>query len=205
MASAAVHGGEQTDLVPPSFFSKLPGPGIFSGLTSRLSLLRIAPVHEEKRPTFSFLRRIRDHPKLSPDALFSQTEVGLRQRYPAVVSKAGDSIVALVEEWVNEWLVDAQTDADVEKRLEGMVEEVTWGNVIWFAVGGWQARGDEHGRTFNADFFVWVQLRLFFNSVGANAEQCTSCHVVGLLTHTRPSLGSFSLSPCAPREPRDAS
>jgi hypothetical protein len=168
---------------------------------SRLSLMGIAPVYGEKRPTFTFLRRIRDHPKLSPDALRSQLEMG----YPAVVSKAGDSIVALVEEWVNEWLVDARTDADVEKRLEGMVEEVTWGNVIWFAVGGWQARGDDRGRTFNADFFVWVQLQLFLNSTRANAEQCTSCHVLSLLTHPRSSLGPFSLSPCAPRESRDAS
>lgn len=120
--------------------------------------MRVAPVLGEKRPTFAFLRRIRDHPKFSPDALRPQLEVGRRERYPAILPKVGDSIVALVEEWVNEWLADARTDADIEKRLEGMVEEVTWGNVIWFAIGGWQARGDS-GRTFNADFFMWVELQ----------------------------------------------
>ena len=154
LANAAVHPADQTELVPPSFFTKHPEPGILSGLTSRLSILRIAPVHEEKRPTFAFLRRIRDHPKLSPGALCSQLEVSdVRDRYPAVVPRAGETIVALVEEWANEWLGDVHTDAEVEKRLEGMVEEVVWGNVMWFAIRGWQARGD-HGRVFNADFFM---------------------------------------------------
>jgi len=74
-------------------------------------------------------------------------------RYRTVVPVAGDTIAALVEEWANEWLEGARTHADVEKRLEGMVEEVAWGNVIWFALRGWETRGDR-GRVFNADFFV---------------------------------------------------
>ncbi|KAH9170229.1 hypothetical protein EDB89DRAFT_2072216 [Lactarius sanguifluus] len=131
LANTAVHPAEQTELVPPTFFSRLPGPGILSGLTSILSLLRTDP--------------------LSLDALHAQLEEPRQYRYQAVVPKAGESIIELVDQWANEWLVDARTDADIEKRLEGMVEEVTWGNVIWFAVGGWQARGDQ-GRSFNADF-----------------------------------------------------
>ena len=186
LANAAVHNAAQTELVPPSFFTKHSEPGILSGLTSRLSILRIAPVHEEKRPTFAFLRRVRDHPKLSPGVLCSQLEVDVRNRYPAVVPQAGDTIVTLVEEWANEWLADVHTDADVEKRLEGMVEEVAWGNVMWFAIRGWQARGDR-GRAFNADFFMCVWCRPL--SSGANAEQRTSCHLISLLTHARPSLG----------------
>jgi hypothetical protein len=149
--------------------------------------LRIVPVHEEKRPTFAFLRRIRDHPKLSPGALCSQLELGVRYRYPAVVPEAGDTIVALVDEWANEWLADVRTDEDVEKRLEGMVEEVVWGNVMWFALRGWQARGG-HGRMFNADFFMCVQFQPLLNPFGANAEQCASRHVSSLLTHARPSF-----------------
>ncbi|KAH9170231.1 hypothetical protein EDB89DRAFT_2072217 [Lactarius sanguifluus] len=141
LANTAVHPAEQTELVPPSFFSRLPEPGILSGLTSKFSLLRTDPVHGEKRPTFAFLRRIRDHPKLSLDALHAQLEEPRQNRYQAVVPKAGESIIELVEQWAN------------GMRLEGMVEEVTWGNVIWFAVGGWQARGDQ-GRSFNADFFI---------------------------------------------------
>ena len=150
--------------MPPSFFSKLPEPGIISGLTSKLSIFRVAPVHEEKRPTFAFIRRIRDHPKLSPDALRSELEK--ERRYPVVVPKTGDTIVALVQEWANWWLEDAHTDTDVEKRLEGMVEEVTCGNVIWFATRGWQTRGN---RKFNADFMVCVPLQSFVNSACPNA------------------------------------
>ena len=155
MANTAVHGASQTELVPPSFFSKIPEPGILAGLTSKLSILGITSVPGEKRPTFAFLRRIRDHPKLTPVALWPQLELDTRSRYSAIVPEAGGSVVALVEEWANAWLADARTDTDVEKCLEGMVEEIAWGNVIWFALRGWQARGDS-GRTFNADFFMCV-------------------------------------------------
>jgi hypothetical protein len=170
--------------VPPSLFTKLTEPGILTGLTSRLPLTPVG----EKRPTFAFFRRLCDHPKLSQDALRSQLEVKLPLRYRTVVPAAGDTIAALVDEWAHEWLEGTRTHADVEKRLEGMVEEVAWGNVIWFALRGWETRGDR-GRAFNADFFVCVQLHLFMDSAGANAEQCASCHVRGLLAHPRPSLG----------------
>jgi hypothetical protein len=185
LAITAVHRADQPELVPPSFFSKLNESWILSGLTSRLSLPRD---YVEKRPTFAFLRRIRDHPKLSQDALRSQLEVEMQLRHRAVVPKAGDTIAALVEEWANEWLIDARTDADIEKRLEGMVEEIAWGNAIWYSVRGWQTRGDR-GRAFNADFVVWVQLQVFLNSAGANAEQRTSCHILNLLTDIYPSFG----------------
>jgi hypothetical protein len=144
--------------VPPSFF-KFTEPGILTGLTPKLSP---TPGHGEKRPTFAFFRRLRDHPKLSQEALRSQLEVKRLHRYRTVLPMVGDSIAALVEEWANEWLTDSRADADVEKRLEGMVEEVAWGSVIWFAVRGWQTRGD-HSRAINADFFVCVQSPLFFS------------------------------------------
>ena len=131
-------------------------------------MLRLAPAYGEKRPTFAFLRRIRDHPKLSPSALCSQLDVDLRSRYSAILPEAGDTIVALVEEWANEWLAEARNDAEVEKRLEGMVEEVAWGNVLWFTLRGWQTRGDS-GRAFNADFFMCVaSCFLIYISLDAN-------------------------------------
>jgi len=74
-------------------------------------------------------------------------------QYNVVVTNAGDTLTALVSEWAEEWLEGTRNDVDIEKRLEGMVEEIVWGNVIWFGVGGWHARGSS-GRTFNADFFV---------------------------------------------------
>jgi len=185
LACAAVHKAEQTDLVPPSFFANLPEQGILASLTSRLSISRITALTlEEKRPKFSFLRRIRDHPKFTPSALGSSLGEG---HYASLVESVGDTITSLVSEWAEEWLGDTRSDADVEKRLEGMVEEVVWGNVIWFGVGGWHARGDT-GRPFNADFFVCV--RPFICIVpGANSE--TSAHLVTssvfLLTLVLPS------------------
>jgi len=107
---------------------------------------------EEKRPTFAFLRRIRDHPKFSPSSL--ARSLGESQ-YEKIVTNDGDTITKLVDEWAKEWLEDTHGDEEIEKRLEGMVEEVVWGNVIWFGVGGWRARGTS-GRPFNADFFVCV-------------------------------------------------
>lgn len=62
-------------------------------------------------------------------------------------------VIELVSEWADAWLEGTRGDADIEKRLEGMIEEVLWGNVIWFAVGGWHACGD-NDRPFNADFFM---------------------------------------------------
>ncbi|KAH9974953.1 hypothetical protein BGW80DRAFT_1444565 [Lactifluus volemus] len=63
-----------------------------------------------------------------------------------------DAIVTLVSEWADQWLQGTHGHEELEKRLEGMVEEVVWGNVIWFGVGGLQSRGND--RSFNADFFV---------------------------------------------------
>jgi hypothetical protein len=71
------------------------------------------------------------------------------------VTSKGDTLTKLVSEWADEWLEDTRDDADVEKRLEGMVEEVVWGNVIWFGPGGWHACS-ESSRPFNPDFFVCV-------------------------------------------------
>jgi hypothetical protein len=150
LACTAVHKGEQTELVPPSFFAT--GPGIVASLMSRLSVSRDRTTDpEEKRPTFAFLRRIRDHPK------FKLGHSSEENQYSAIVTNEGDTLTELVTEWADEWLEGTHGDADIEKRLEGMVEEVVWGNVIWFGVGGWHARGDS-GRPYNADFFVYVLL-----------------------------------------------
>ena len=188
--------------MPPSFFAQLSEPGILAGLTSRLSKsLTIAPAAlEEKRPTFAFLRRIRDHPKFLPTSLGHSLA---ESQYTDVVTKEGATLTELVDEWANEWLQDTRSDADVEKRLEGMVEEVVWGNTIWFGVGGWHARGTG-GRPFNADFFVCV--RLFLLAIPAlNSRQCTSSNIRNLLAHCRPALRTFTLSSGSPFEPSDAS
>ena len=158
--------------MPPSFFAKPAGPGILAGLTSKLSISLTSPVSlEEKRPNFAFLRRIRDHPKFTEASLGDSLE---EDKYAAIVTKEGDTLTKLVNEWADEWLEGTHSDADVEKRLEGMVEEVVWGNAIWFGVGGWHARGST-GRTFNADFFMCVLLFLDAISI---SKPVNSAHLV---------------------------
>ena len=109
----------------------------------------------EKRPTFAFHRYIRDHPALFTVELPNSP----LKRFPAVMKGVGGTIRDLVEEWTKEWLagLDARGGADAEARLSGMVEEVVWGNVIWFGIGGWESRGTG-GRGFNADFFVYARM-----------------------------------------------
>jgi hypothetical protein len=77
--------------------------------------------------------------------------------YAAVVKSAGGTIHDLVQEWKEEWLagVGVRGSASADARLRGMVEEVVWGNVIWYGIGGWASRGD-CGRGINADFFLYV-------------------------------------------------
>jgi len=143
---------------------------MLASLASRLSIsLATPPSLEEKRPNFAFLRRIRDHPKFTEAPLGDSLEEG---RYSAIVTKEGDTLTKLVNEWADEWLEDTHSDADVEKRLEGMVEEVVWGNAIWFGVGGWHVRGDV-GSPFKADFFVahLVTSAIFLLTVVLRSEQ----------------------------------
>jgi hypothetical protein len=140
--------------VPPSFFAKPTDSGLLASLTSKLSVLRVStPAFEEKRPTFAFHRRIRD--KFKGYALDVGSLEPEDTKYITVLTDSGDTIVTLVSEWADQWLRGTHGHEEIEKRLEGMVEEVLWGNVIWFGVGGWQARGNS-GCSFNADFFVWV-------------------------------------------------
>ena len=104
----------------------------------------------EKRPTFAFYRRIQDDPAFAVELPSS-----LLLQYAAVVKSAGGAIHDLVREWTDEWLagVGERGGAVAEARLRGMVEEVVWGNVIWYGIGGWASRGTS-GRGFNADFFM---------------------------------------------------
>jgi hypothetical protein len=82
------------------------------------------------------------------------------------MKKVGSAIHSLVQEWTEEWLSEMCSDEDAEARLKGMVEEVIWGNAIWYGVGGWASRGDS-GRVTNADFFLCVPpLPCFLTATG---------------------------------------
>ncbi|KAH9170233.1 hypothetical protein EDB89DRAFT_1979523 [Lactarius sanguifluus] len=160
LAQAAVHGPDQTELIPPSCFTNSATDTIadLSNLAHSLEIAGFSTSPSasapEKRPTFAFHRRIRDAAfsvELPSDPLL---------QYGAVVKSIGGAIYDLVREWTEEWLeggVGARGSAGAEARLKGMVEEVVWGNVIWYGIGGWASRGTS-GRGMNADFFKYALL-----------------------------------------------
>ncbi|KAH9052772.1 hypothetical protein EDB87DRAFT_1570004 [Lactarius vividus] len=154
LAQAAVHGADQTELIPPSFFtsSTTDTNADPSDLGHFLEVagfsVSASASASEKRPTFAFHRRIRD-------AAFSvELPSDPVLHYTAVAKSIGGAVHELVREWSEEWLagVGARGGAGAEARLRGMVEEVVWGNVIWYGIGGWASRGTS-GRVMNADFF----------------------------------------------------
>jgi len=163
LAQAAVHEAERIEVVPPSYFatSAATGSGLLSSFLSTLSLAAPGGNHvvlPEKRPTFAFHRRIRDDPAF---------RVELPITYLTAAKAVGGAIHNLVQEWTAEWLAGIRSDADAEVRLRGMLEEVIWGNVIWYGVGGWASRGD-NGRAMNADFFLCVSSLIPSNTISTD-------------------------------------
>ena len=157
MAQAAVHETDQTELIPPSYFT---GSSTDVELSNAMRHLEIAGSGTSapaptKRPTFAFHRRIRDDPAFAAIELPSSPML----QYAAVVKSSGRAIHGIIREWTEEWLagVGMRGGPDAEARLKGMVEEVVWGNVIWYGIGGWASRGSD-GRGFNADFLMCVLL-----------------------------------------------
>ncbi|KAH9040213.1 hypothetical protein EDB85DRAFT_1887169 [Lactarius pseudohatsudake] len=61
-------------------------------------------------------------------------------------------------EWTEEWLdgVGAHGGPGAEAQLRGMVEEVVWGNVIWYSIS-WALRGTS-GRGMNTNFSKYALL-----------------------------------------------
>ncbi|KAH9015316.1 hypothetical protein EDB84DRAFT_1679947 [Lactarius hengduanensis] len=80
-------------------------------------------------------------------------------QYGAVVKRISGAIYNLIWEWTEEWLdgVGAHGGPGTEARLRGMVEEVVWGNVIWYGIGGWASRGTSNCG-MNANFFKYALL-----------------------------------------------
>ena len=96
----------------------------------------------------------------------------------------GSPIHNLVREWTAEWLAGTRSDVDAEVRLKGMVEEVIWGNVIWYGVGGWASRGDS-GRAMHADLILYVLPLDLFVFLFTGYHKCTSRHLGHLPPQTR--------------------
>ncbi|KAI0065175.1 hypothetical protein BV25DRAFT_1822291 [Artomyces pyxidatus] len=145
LAQCSVHAAEQPAILPYSLFSSSTSPPSLSSLSlSDISVQSLTP----KKPTFAFYRKISESPRLTRSAL--GVEPGL-PGYSQILPHAGPIILDLVHAWSAGWLQDVRGEAEAEKRLEGMVEEVIWGNTVWFGISGWGARGKE---AINADFFI---------------------------------------------------
>lgn len=127
----------------------------------------------------------------------------MQNRYQHVVENYGNRIHELVTEWYDGWLEGATSEAEVEKRLEGMVEEVVVGNVLIFGVGGWGGRGKGGaGEGINADFFLWVLIHLFsaFRGLVLDLTDGDVCRFTGCTSSPPPSSSSPSSS-LPPRPP----
>ncbi|KAF8261336.1 hypothetical protein EI94DRAFT_1810435 [Lactarius quietus] len=149
LAQAAVHGTDQTELIPPSYFTKSETDTTSADLSDATRHLEISGSSTSQfASTFAFHRRILDDPAFTVELPSSAVH-----HYEAVVKSAGSAIHDLIQGCTEEWLAGVGARADAEVRLKGMVEEVLWGNVIWYVIGGWASRGTEE-RGFNADFFV---------------------------------------------------
>jgi hypothetical protein len=77
------------------------------------------------------------------------------------VKAASSAIHNLVQEWTRGWLAGTRSNSEAEVWLKGMLEEVMWGNAVWYGVGGWASRGYS-GPAMNADFFLCVLLPCSF-------------------------------------------
>jgi hypothetical protein len=191
-----VHKPDQIELIPPSYFTKselLDGDNnLVSDIVSALSLSQSSKNHtlaSERRPTFAFHRRIRDDP-----AFKIEIPDNHQQWFPAAMKQVGNAIFCLVQEWTKEWLSGTHSSVDTELRLKGMIEEVIWGNAIWYGVGGWVSRGDD-GRATNADFFLSVPSSYVLSTTAdfsANTwAKCTPRHLIHLPTKVSSQRRSF--------------
>lgn len=150
LAQTATHPDHQTRLFPPALFKQDVVNSILNNFAS-LALSSPSPA-APLRPTFSFHQRVLEEPAFAPGAAVSPD---VMYKFKPVIEKVGDRIHQLVTEWYEGWLKGADSEAEIERRLEIMMEEVVFGNVMWFGVSGWAWRGNGGaGKEINADFFA---------------------------------------------------
>ena len=89
------------------------------------------------------------------------------------------------------------------KRLEGMVEEVVWGNVIWFGVGGWHAGGTSGSSIQRGLLCVRLIIPTCRPQTNLSYQQLSSSDVRELHVYHQPSFSSRTLFSGAPSKPRD--
>ncbi|KAI0312660.1 hypothetical protein OF83DRAFT_1144947 [Amylostereum chailletii] len=148
LAQTAIHVAHQTELIPPILFmSGTPLVGL-----SKLNLDAIASKAKGSRPPFFSLHQaLFDDDALSHTALMISPE-GIPD-YRNVLKSAGDKIFEHANVWYDSWLTGITDIEEIESRIEHMVEEIIFGNLLWYGASGWAHRKTEE-RKLNADFFT---------------------------------------------------
>jgi len=78
------------------------------------------------------------------------------------------------------------------KKLEGMVEEVVWGNIIWFGVGGWHAGGTSGSPIQRGLLCVRLIIPTCRPQTNLSYQQRSSSDVRELHVHRQPSFSSHT-------------
>lgn len=194
----------QSSLVPPSLFkSANNSDDTLSKLISSLSISngtnRIKASSPTPRPTLQIFHRILTDLRITT-CVSELASVNLLKRYVHVIDNYGERIHELVSEWYEGWIKDSTSEADVERRLEAMVEEVVVGCTLCFGVGGWAGRGDKND-AMSADFFLYVH-SLSLLPLCRSVYQKLTCVVripaIGITSSPQPSSSSPSCSPTPP-------
>jgi hypothetical protein len=152
LAQTAVHLDYQTPTAPLYLFelADMYGRG--------LSKTPLPSVNAGPPPPLWLHHALANDPRLSPAALSLERPAGEDSInegiiYFKVLQQGGPILMQLVNEWYDRWTVGVPEE-ELEDRLEKMVEDVIVGNVFWYAIPGFAARGKE---AFNADFLVCVR------------------------------------------------
>lgn len=172
-----MHQAEHTPLVPPSLFSATDSSKLSGKLASSLTISTSPQAatskpdlngsdttngiksREQLRPTFRVLQHLLTDPTIST-SVTAIAQMDPHKRFMYILEHCSQRIHELVSEWYDGWLegVDAtggslsEKEKEVEGRLEAMVEEVIFVQVLIFGVSGWAWR--ETGEAMNADFFT---------------------------------------------------
>ena len=144
LAHTAIHPARQGSLLPPEFFTS-PDPLFRGSFSSKPSA---------SRPAFlSLLADLLADPRLSGETLnlpHDAEELGLTYR-AILKTEAGAVVRELTNKWYDAWIVGVGEE-ELEKRIEGMVEDVLVTCALMYGISGYAAKGD---KKFNADFFAY--------------------------------------------------
>lgn len=164
LAHTAIHPADQVSLLPAEFFNH-PDP-FLRGLSSE--------ARQKSRPPFlSFVAQLLSDSRLTPAALKLPYEKYPQQEayMTALESGAGTVVKELTDIWYDAWTADVG-EAEMEERVEGMVEDILVTCALFYGVGGYAARGN---RVFNADFFAYViRSTRSFHALTCRHIGCTS-------------------------------